>query len=149
VRIERVDWEHPASVALRAAQRAEIDARYGRDDSEPGPTPTAADITVFYVAFDGDTPIGCGGLRRLDDEHGEVKRMFVPVDRRGSGVAVAILDRLADDARERGWNRLVLETGDQLPWAIRFYEREGFTRIPNFGYYAGSAGSICFERALR
>ena len=42
----------------------------------------------------------------------------------------------------------VLETGDEQPDAIRFYEREGFTRIPNFGYYVDSPYSVCFEKTL-
>ena len=31
---------------------------------------------------------------------------------------------------------------------MRFYEREGYTLIPNFGYYADSALSICYEKKL-
>jgi putative acetyltransferase len=146
--IVEVGWDDPASVSLRAAQRDEIDERYGTPDSEPGPAPSAADITVFLVAFDGDEPIGCGGLRQIDEEHGEVKRMYVAPSRRGTGVSVAILRALEASARERGWNRLVLETGDKQPDAIRFYSREGYYRIPNFGHYAGVAASLCFERRL-
>ncbi|MEP6842783.1 MAG: GNAT family N-acetyltransferase, partial [Pseudolysinimonas sp.] len=89
-----------------------------------------------------------GGLRTLDDTHGEIKRMYVIPERRGSGVSTAILTSLEDEARGRGWRRLVLETGDQQPDAMRFYEREGYTRIPNFGYYAGSQISICYEKTL-
>lgn len=146
--IRPVSWDDPAGVALRVAQRVELTERYQNPDSEPGPLPTADDMASYYVAFDGTTPIGCGGLRALDAEHGEVKRMFVVRERRGSGVATAILRRLEADARERGWARLVLETGDQQPDAMRFYEREGYHRIPNFGYYAESSLSVCYERVL-
>ena len=146
--IRAVSWDDPAGVALRAAQRVELTERYGDPNSEPGPLPTADDMAVYYVAFVGGVPVGCGGLRRLDAEHGEVKRMFVVREARGTGVAVAILRRLEADARARGWSRLVLETGDRQPDAIRFYEREGYHRIPNFGYYADSTLSVCFERRL-
>jgi putative acetyltransferase len=146
--VRALEWDDPASVSLRAAQRAEIEERYGTPDSEPGPAPTASDIAVFYVAFDGDAPVGCGGLRQIDDEHGEVKRMFVPADRRGSGASTAVLRALEADARARGWNRLVLETGTRQPDAVRFYEREGFTRIPNFGYYPDPTESLCFGKSL-
>jgi putative acetyltransferase len=146
--VRAVAWDDPASVVLRAAQRAEIEQRYGTPDSEPGPAPTASDITSFFVAFEGETPIGCGGLRQLDDEHGEVKRMFVLASRRGSGASVAIIRALEDDARARGWNRLVLETGTRQPDAVRFYEREGFGRIPNFGHYPDPNESLCFGKSL-
>ena len=148
VRIARLAWADPRGEALRVAQRAELTERYGTADSEPGPAPSAADITLFLVAFDGDDAIACGGLRQLDDQHGEIKRMYVVPDRRGSGAASGVLRALEDAARARGWDRLVLETGERQPDAIRFYEREGYTRIPNFGHYADSELSVCFERRL-
>ncbi len=146
--VRAVPWNDPAGVALRVAQQNEVSARYGVPDSEPGPKPTAGDITVFLIAFADDTAVGCGGLRRLDDTHGEIKRMYVVPERRGTGVSTAILSALEGEARSRGWSRLVLETGDQQPDAMRLYEREGYTRIPNFGYYADSPLSICYEKEL-
>jgi GNAT superfamily N-acetyltransferase len=150
VRVSALGWDDPDAIALRTAQRAEVSARYGTEDSEPGPAPSADDIVVFLAAFDDDdTPIGCGALRPIDEQHGEIKRMFVVPERRGSGAAAFILRSLEDYARESlGWDRLVLETGDQQPDAIRFYEREGYARVPNFGYYADSEYSLCYQRRL-
>jgi putative acetyltransferase len=147
--VRQVDWDDDGAVALRAAQRVEIAERYGTDDSEPGPAPTAADITAFYVAYaDDGTPVGCGGLRRIDDTHGEIKRMFVAPSARGSGVSTAVLNELERFGLASGWSRLVLETGTAQPDAIRFYTREGFTPIDRYGYYADSDDSLCFEKAL-
>lgn len=146
--IREVDWDDPAGEQLRVAQRAELTERYGRADSEPGPAPTASDVALFLVAFDGDEAIGCGGLRPLDQAHGEIKRMFVRPGYRGNGVSTAILRALEAAALERGWQRLVLETGDRQPDAMRFYEREGYTPIPRFGYYVDSELSRCYERVL-
>jgi putative acetyltransferase len=147
--VRAVDWDDAGAVALRAAQRVEIAERYGTDDSEPGPAPTADDIAAFYVAYDDDgTPVGCGGLRRIDETHGEIKRMFVAPSARGSGVSTAVLDRLERFGLESGWSRLVLETGTEQPDAIRFYTREGFTPIERYGYYVDSDDSLCFEKTL-
>ena len=147
--VRRVGWDDAAGAALRAEQRVEIAERYGTDDSEPGPAPTADDITAFFVAFGDDgTPLGCGGLRRIDDAHGEIKRMFVAPPARGSGVSTAILDRLERFGIESGWSRLVLETGAAQPDAIRFYTREGFTPIDRYGYYADSEESLCYGKTL-
>jgi GNAT superfamily N-acetyltransferase len=75
--------------------------------------------------------------------------MFVVPDRRGSGVATLVLRSLERTAHdELGWDRLVLETGDRQPDAIRFYERAGYTRIPNFGHYAAIDSSLCYELVL-
>jgi len=146
--IRTVAWDDPDGVALREAQQTEVSARYGVDDSEPGVKPSAADITLFLVAYDGGEPAGCGGLRALDATHGEVKRMYVVPDRRGTGVSTAILRRLEESARELGWDRLLLETGTEQPDAMRFYEREGFHRIPNYGHYVDSEHSRCYAKTL-
>ena len=147
--VREVAWDDEGATALRAAQRLEIAERYGTDDSEPGPAPTAADITAFFVAYSDDgTPVGCGGLRRIDETHGEIKRMFVAPSSRGSGVSTAVLGALERFGLESGWSRLVLETGAAQPDAIRFYTREGFTPIDRFGYYADSEESLCYEKTL-
>ena len=147
--VRQVAWDDPEAVMLREAQGIEMELRYGTPDFEPGPAPTAAAITVFFVAYtDDNEPAGCGGLRQLSDSEAEIKRMYVAPHHRGSGVSTGILTALESFGRERAWLRLVLETGEAQPDAIRFYEREGFTRIPNFGHYADSALSICFEKPL-
>jgi len=148
--IENRDWNDPAGEALRTAQRAELDLRYGSSDHEPGTPPSATDIDVFLVAVDttGEA-IGCGALRRLDATTAEIKRMYVVPASRGSGVATGLLHALEAAALDRGWPMLRLETGPAQPDAMRFYEREGYAQIPLFGRYAGSDRSACYERSLR
>ncbi|KOX13756.1 GNAT family N-acetyltransferase [Nocardiopsis sp. NRRL B-16309] len=149
MRIDHVRWDDPDAESLRALQRAEIAGRYGTPDSEPGTAPSAGDIALFVVARDADgAALGCGGLRRLDEDCGEVKRMYVRPERRGSGAASLILAELEDWARGQGWKALRLETGDRQPDAVRFYTRSGYTPIPPFGAYADEPSSLCFERVL-
>jgi GNAT superfamily N-acetyltransferase len=144
-----VSWDDPGAALLRAAQRVEIAQRYGRPDSEPGTPPSAADIAFFVVACDRDgSPLGCGGLRQLDANAGEVKRMYVVPERRGTGVASAVLDALEAHARSLGWTHLRLETGSAQPDAVRFYTRHGYASIPRFGPYTEEPTSLCFEREL-
>ena len=146
--MEERPWTDPAGHALRTAQRAELDLRYGCDDHEPGTPPSAGDIDLFLVATDDSGPIACGALRRLDATSAEIKRMYVVPARRGSGVATALLKALEVAARSRGWTTLRLETGPAQPDAIRFYEREGYRQIPLFGAYTDSDVSVCYERPL-
>ncbi|MFK3979317.1 GNAT family N-acetyltransferase [Micromonospora sp. NPDC050397] len=148
--IETRPWDDPAGRELRERQRAELDARYGTDDHEPGTPPTESDVEVFVVALDAATtaPIGCGALRRLDPATAEIKRMYVVPDARGSGVATGLLRALESAAAGAGWTTLRLETGTAQPEAQRFYQREGYHPIPAFGPYVGSELSLCYERRL-
>jgi GNAT superfamily N-acetyltransferase len=149
--IEARPWHDPAGAALRMRQRAELDARYGSDDHEPGTPPSDADIDLFVVAVDrvSGEAIGCGALRQLDSATAEIKRMYVTPHARGSGVATSLLRALESTATDRGWATLRLETGTAQPDAQRFYRREGYREIPPFGNYVGSALSVCYERELR
>jgi putative acetyltransferase len=142
-------WNAPDATRLRAAQRVELDARYGTDDHEPGTAPSADDVPVFVIARRRDgSAVGCGGLRFLEPGVAELKRMYVDPHHRGTGVATVILRELEARARDAGVRRLVCETGTLQPDAIRFYEREGYERIDNFGPYVGAAQSVCYGRTL-
>ncbi|GAA1112491.1 GNAT family N-acetyltransferase [Nocardiopsis metallicus] len=147
--VEPVPWDHPEAAELRAGQRREIAERYGTPDSEPGTPPSADDIAVFAVVRDdAGTAVGCGGLRDLGDGVGEVKRMYVLPESRGSGAATVLLHALEEWARGQDWKCLRLETGDRQPDAVRFYTRSGYTPIAPFGAYADEPTSLCFERVL-
>lgn len=149
VSVEREAWESADAARLRAAQRAELDARYGNDDHEPGAPPTGETVSVFLVARDADgTALGCGGLRFLGPGEAEIKRMYVAPAARGTGVATAILHALEEAARAADVTTLLLETGTAQPDAMRFYEREGYHRIDNFGPYRDEPLSVCYAREL-
>ncbi len=146
--IEVEHFDSPDAQRLRAAQRLEIDRAYGQD-TEPGEKPTAESIAVFFVARDtSGTPLGCGGLRIVQDGITEIKRMYVRPESRGAGVSTALLRRLEEAALDLGSPALVLETGTEQKRSIGFYEREGFTRIANFGPYSGVPTSVCFSKVL-
>jgi GNAT superfamily N-acetyltransferase len=148
ISIEVEHFDSPDSQRLRAAQRIEIDSAYGKD-TEPGEKPTADSIAVFFVARDeSGTPLGCGGLRLVDDGIAEIKRMYVRTESRGTGVSTAILRRLEEAALDLGSPALVLETGPEQRRAIAFYQREGFSQIANFGPYVGAPLSVCYSKVL-
>ena len=59
-----------------------------------------------------------------------------------------MLRALESAAQGRGWTCLRLETGTDMGWARRFYQREGYREIPRYGAYTGSDLSTCDERRL-
>jgi putative acetyltransferase len=141
----------PLSRQLIAALDAELSARYpeaGANHFRLDPEEVAPGRGVFLIAFDGDTPIGCGAIRRLDAGTAELKRMYVVPAHRGRGVGHLLVDALEEHARDLGITRLVLETGLRQPEAVALYERAGFAVIPPFGEYLDSPHSLCMGKSL-
>ncbi len=147
--IREVPWSNPVGADLRAAQQAELNSRWGTSPPEPAP-PTAEDMAVFLVAYDKSSgqPLGCGGLRRLDDSTAEIKRIYVLPYARGSGVATAVLTALEYRARAAGYAVIAAESGSAQPDGQRFYQHGGYAVVPNFGPYAEAADSVCFAKTI-
>jgi N-acetylglutamate synthase-like GNAT family acetyltransferase len=148
--IRQVTWSNPVGADLRRAQQAELDARFGTPDHEPGTPPSSADCAVFLVAYDKGSgqPVGCGGLRLLDSTTAEIKRLYVLPYTRGSGVASSILAALEAEAHRQGITRIKAEAGSAQPDGRNFYENSGFESVPNFGPYVGVAHSYCYAKTI-
>jgi GNAT superfamily N-acetyltransferase len=101
---------------------------------------------AFLLVRAGAEPIGCGGLKRLDDETCEIKRMYLEPAWRGRGLSRGLLEALEKRARELGYTRARLDTGDRQPSARRLYETAGYREIPD--YNANPLARLWFEREL-
>ena len=106
------------------------------------------EAVAFHVLRSDGAPAGCGGIKLFGTDYGEVKRMYVRPQFRGSGFAKLILNHLADHARARGIHLLRLETGVHQKEAIGLYEGLGFRRIPPFGAYKLDPVSLCYEKEI-
>ncbi len=107
-----------------------------------------AEAVAFFVLRSDGVPASCGGIKLFGTEYGEVKRMYVRPQFRGSGFAKLILNQLADHARAHGVRLLRLETGIHQKEAIGLYEGLGFRRIPPFGAYKPDPVSLCYEKQI-
>lgn len=96
----------------------------------------ASDVT-FWSIWDGGALAGCGALKELDAEHGEIKSMRTHADHLRKGAGAQMLVHMISVARERGYRRLSLETGssDAFVPAMALYEAHGFQYCPPFGGY--------------
>ena len=101
------------------------------------------DIT-FWTVRDGPTLLGCGALKELDPQHGEVKSMRTPHSLRRRGAGRAILAHILEESRQRGYTRLSLETGSMEAFspAQKLYESFGFTCCGPFADYGPDANSV-------
>ena len=105
-------------------------------------------LNYVIVGYDQDQPIGCVALRAFSEDTMEVKRMFVPLHKRGKGIASTILKELEMWCKELGIKKCVLETGKNQPEAIALYKKNRYNIIPNFGKYEDVENSLCFEKKL-
>ena len=130
---------------------AELAARFDSGfDPAADPPASAEDMAppkgAFVIARLGGRPVGCGGLKALDDETGEIKRVWTAPEARGFGVARGMLKMLEEAARGRGLRRLRLDTNRALVEARAFYAKEGYREIPP--YNDNPHAHHWFEKAL-
>jgi putative acetyltransferase len=100
----------------------------------------------FLVAMEGDRVVGTGALRRLDDETGELRRMWLLEQVRGQGVGYRITQRLLTTARKNGYRRIWLQTNSVQEEAVAFYRKVGFHPIPV--YRPEDEDELAFELTL-
>jgi putative acetyltransferase len=144
-------FDTPDVQALCVAQQAEMLELY-EGEADIGPTREAAMFVppdgIFVVVRDGGRAVACGGIARFDATRGEVKRMYVVPEARGSGLGRRVLDELERHARALGYDALVLETGDRQAAALGLYTSAGFERIPCYPPYDSRELSLCYEKRL-
>jgi putative acetyltransferase len=149
MKLLRTDTSNKDFVELVRQLDDELRIRNGEEESFYAPFNKLNLIKYALVAFDGEEAVGCGALKPFSDDAMEVKRMFVPLHRRGKGIARQVLMELEKWAAEMHASRCVLETGLNNYEATALYKKNGYRLIPNYGQYAGMKTSICFEKNLR
>lgn len=105
-------------------------------------------IKHVIVAYSDGIAVGCGAIKEYEPGITEIKRMYVPANRRNAGIASVVLMELENWVRELKYTRCILETGKRQPDAIRLYTKNGYQVIPNYGQYAGVENSVCFGKKL-
>ncbi|EOS57120.1 hypothetical protein C812_01440 [Paenibacillus barengoltzii G22] len=107
------------------------------------------DVTFWSAWIDGELA-GCGALKELNREHGEVKSMRTAIPHRGKGVAKQMLAHILEEAVRRGYQRISLETGSMEAFAParKLYESFGFTYCGPFEDYVEDPNSVFMTKLL-
>jgi len=149
--IQPADPAAPESIALVRAMEDEIDELYAdRPGSVHSVGAEPAEMTPpdgdFLVIVHEGRPAGCGGIKRLDGDACEIKRMYVAPELRGRGLSGDLLGALERRARELGYSIARLDTADRQPAARPLYEGAGYRRIPP--YNENDLATYWYEKEL-
>ena len=105
-------------------------------------------IKYAVVAYQQNEPVGCGAIKEYSKDIMEIKRMYVPPNKRGRGIASIILKELERWCTELNYKKCILETGKRQVEAKHLYKKQGYRLIPNYGQYSGMDNSLCFEKDI-
>jgi putative acetyltransferase len=148
IKCVRTDSTNSDFQKLVTALDADLRVRDGEDHAFFAQYNKIDMIRHVIVAYQDETPVGCGAIKQYDTHTMEVKRMYVPPEVRGQGIASLVLKELELWSKELNFDKCILETGEKQPEAIRLYQKNNYAVIPNYGQYAGVESSVCFEKIL-
>jgi putative acetyltransferase len=108
-----------------------------------------SDIT-FWTVWDAGILAGCGALKELDPQHGEIKSMHTASSHRRQGVATQLLEHMLAEAKRRGCTRVSLETRSMEFFrpSRALYASFGFAPCPPFADYRADPNSVFMTKAL-
>ena len=105
---------------------------------------------TFWTIWQREELAGCGALKQLDPQHGEIKSMRTAYPFQRKGIASTMLRHIIAEAERRNYRRLSLETGamDFFEPARTLYSNFGFVRCAPFDRYIEDPNSVFMTKAL-
>ncbi|MBK8522495.1 MAG: GNAT family N-acetyltransferase [Chitinophagaceae bacterium] len=92
-----------------------------------------------------DEYIGCAGIRKIDSNTAELKRMFIKPAWQKLGIGKTLLEKAVELARELNYTTIRLDTLNYMTPAIKLYKNYGFYEIPAY-YNNPNATAVYFEK---
>lgn len=111
----------------------------------------ANEQSAFYVIEHQGQVMGCGGFALLEGGKAdtcELKKMYFLEGLRGLGMGGALVDLCIQEARERGFKKMYLETVERMVSANHLYRKKGFERLECAKGATGHSGCDSFYQLL-
>ena len=106
------------------------------------------DAGEFLVGEVDGGIVAAGGFRRTDERTVEFKRLRVHPDCWRLGYGRAVVEALEDRARDRGYERAMLHTSEQLEAAQSLYRSEGYRETKRERHSEADMELVYFEKRL-
>jgi len=145
----RTNSENADFIELVKLLDADLAITDGKDHQFYSQFNSIINIKHVVLAYIDGKPVGCGAIKEYDKDTMEIKRMYTSPESRKMGIASRVLSELEKWAFELSYGKCILETGKRQTEAIGLYIKTRYTRIPNYGQYAGVENSVCFEKKLK
>lgn len=108
----------------------------------------AAPAGQLLLATEDDDAVGCIAMRPLGFGRGEMRRLYVRPRYRSMGAGRDLVRRLIDDARQLGYDQIMLNTLPSMVAARALYRHFGFVETGPYGD-SPTAGVIYLALALK
>ena len=100
--------------------------------------------SVYFIAEIEGRILGGGGIsptNGLSEDTCELVKMYLLPEARGKGIGAALINKCLETAKQKGFNKVYLESLPELNRAITVYEKFGFKKLNgplgNTGHLSG------------
>lgn len=92
----------------------------------------AGQFEAFYCLVDQGDVVGTVALKKIDDKTAELKALYLHRDYRGKGLGSLLMSVSVNEARSRGFKRIMLDSMMKYEDALRLYEKFGFEKTDRY-----------------
>lgn len=86
----------------------------------------------LYLIYCEEELAGCIGLRRMDEQFCEMKRLYIRPQFRGKKLGYILVEKIITEAKKIGYSHMLLDTLPFLHSAIHMYKKFGFYEIESY-----------------
>ena len=87
---------------------------------------------IYNVAILNEEIVGGGGIyptEGLPEDTCELVKMYLSAKARGTGLGRTLIEKCIEQAKEKGFNKIYLETMPELKQALNIYAKFGFSYL--------------------